>query len=427
MTKARKASDALQQALDTFAASNRFGFLRSLQIGRLLGEDDSFGAVSDLTCETIVELGADGVRTGFRLTAAQVSRLAELILALGNGSTEEGSTLRLNGETRVEEQESSHEPLFSSLQAEMDLKHVLDLVRGHERYSELRPLALGRFWDSSWPRAPFEEALTIGQLVDMDLALLFKKRSTSGSRVHSITRALSSALTALKAESPQHHHEPASASLLRSLPASTALGQHPWNENGDADGDIPATPGTLALVELFIAATGASQNAGRPLSGLMVTLPHYLSRTEFLAVLHDRELPPRITGQLAKWHKEQAHAPCVSLIGEALQTPGCPVSTLARIVSDEGKYTAFSGMAAIVLARALKAEQVRFEDQVCAGMWSLNPGLITLVINEAKRRKGKDVAKTVHELCPALDPILHSWICRVVSPVTPRKRKQKGK
>jgi hypothetical protein len=84
-------------------------------------------------------------------------------------------------------------------------------------------------------------------------------------------------------------------------------------------------------------------------------------------------------------------------------------------------------MAATVLARALKAEQVRHEGVICRGVWSLNPGLISLVINEAKRRKPKDVAQTVKELCPALDPFLQSWVCEVVGPVTSRKAKRKGK
>jgi hypothetical protein len=37
MTKIRNAEELLDQALETFAASNRFGFLRTLQIGKLIG------------------------------------------------------------------------------------------------------------------------------------------------------------------------------------------------------------------------------------------------------------------------------------------------------------------------------------------------------------------------------------------------------
>lgn len=426
MTKARKAADSLQHALDTFAASNRFGFLRSLQIGRLIGDDDSFGAVSDLTCDMLVELGADGVRTGYRLTAAQTSRLAELILALGNGSTETSSEPGPHLAAGTPSSASSQEPLFNSVQVELDLKRSIEAVRAHPTFSDLRSMALGRFWDATWPRAPFEEALTVGQLVDMDLGLLFKKRSTSGSRVHYITMALGRAVEQQERGQTLRRPEPASAISLRSVVAPASYAEHPWSEAATID-EVPVTPATLALVESFISATRDLQSAGLPLSSLMATLPHYLSRAEFLAVLADGELSPRISAQLGKWHKEQAHAPCVALVREALQTPGCAVASLARIVSDEGRYTAFSGMAAIVLARALKAEQVRYENQVCSGMWSLNPSLITLVINEAKRRKPKDVAKTVHELCPALDPILQTWICGVVAPLTSRKGKRKGK
>lgn len=426
MTKTRKAIDALKEALAVFSASNRYGFLKALQIGRLVGDESALNSISDLTCECLVETGAIGVATRFRLTAAQVERLAELLTALGNGG--------VLGEQPIEQRPSaqpSPEPVYvNSVQAEQDLKQRLEELRAHPGFSKLRSITLGKFWDASWARAPFEEALTFGQLVDMDVALLFKKRSTSGSRAHTVTQAIEKALrTATAGTTPLANPAAPPPPALRQVPqvAPEPLEGHAWTSDGAADGLVELEPATLAMIERFVEAVSQPGAPAGSLREAMAPVASMLSRPEFLSLFGDAPLAPRVATQLSKWIRDIQAAPCVGLMREALQAPGCRLSFLARVVSDNGQYSAFSGMAATVLARALKAEQVRHEGVICRGVWSLNPGLISLVINEAKRRKPKDVAQTVKELCPALDPFLQSWVCEVVGPVTSRKAKRKGK
>lgn len=426
MTKTRKAIDALKEALAVFSSSNRYGFLKALQIGRLIGDESSLSSISELTCEALVETGAIGVATRFKLTSAQVERLAELLAALGNGG--------VLGEQPIEQRPAApqaSEPVYvNSIRAEEELKQRVEELRVHPGFSKLRSTTLGKFWDASWTRAPFEEALTFGQLADMDLALLFKKRSTSGSRAHTVSQAIERALRTSSAGTKQAVAPvvPPTAAFRRIPQAVPALpAEHPWTSGSAVDGLVELEPATLAMIERFIetvaqpgAPAGSLREAMAPVSGI-------LSRAEFLSLFGDAPLAPRVASQLAKWLRDIQSAPCVGLMREALQAPGCRLSFLARVISDDGQYCAFSGMAATVLARALKAEQVRHEGAVCRGVWSLNPGLISLVITEAKRRKPKDVAHTVKELCPALDPFLQSWVCEVVGPVTSRKAKRKGK
>jgi len=426
MTKLSKAADRLQLALETFQGSNRFGFLRALQVGRLLGDEGSFGAVADLTCERLVELGADGVRAGYRLSSSQIEKLAELVMALGNGPNDAASSGMAQGVMQRPTEGVTPELAVNSVQVELDLRAKLEEARAHPRFSELRPVRLGSHWDSAWPRAPFEEALTIGQLADMDIALLFKKRTTSGSRVHYLTKALARALGVPAAGEPARAFAAALAAPTAPHPAPANRIEHPWLAAGD-DATSGQDPATLALLEIFVASVPPASAQLGVLGATMATLPNYLSRAEFLQVLSTEDLPARAATQLGKWLRDSAGSPCIGLIQEALQTPGCPVSVLARIVSDDGRYSAFSGVAAIVLARALKAQRVRYGERVCPGMWSLNPSLVPLVIDEAKRRKGRDILKTVRELCPALDPILQSWISEVTGPVSPRKGKRRGK
>lgn len=426
MTKTRKAIDALKEALGVFSSSNRYGFLKALQIGRLIGEEAALNSISELTCEKLVEIGAIGVATRFKLTAAQVERLAQLLTALGNGGAR-GEPLP----DRPSVAPTPAEPTYgNSVQVEQELKQRLEELRAHPGFSKLRSKTLGAFWENSWARAPFEEALTFGQLSDMDLALLFKKRTTSGNRAYAITQAIEKALQtvapATKGVAARAVPPKVPVRQVSYVPVSSADG-HPWMSDGSSDQLAELQPATLALVECFIVSVSQPGLPAGSLPEAMAPLAAMLSRAEFLSLFDDAPLAPRVIALLSKWLREIQAAPCVTLLREALQAPGCRLAFLARIISEHGRYTAFTGIAATVLARALKAEQVRHEGFICRGVWSLNPGLISLVIHEAKRRKPKDVARTVRELCPALDPFLQSWICEVVGPVTSRKAKRKGK
>ena len=143
MTKTRKAIDALKEALAVFSCSNRYGFLKALEIGRLIGEEASLGPISALTCESLVETGAIGVATRFKLTATQVERLAELLTALGNG----GSAGDVPSVRPVAPQP---EPVsINSIQAEQELKQRLDELRAHPGFVKVRSTPLSRFWDAS--------------------------------------------------------------------------------------------------------------------------------------------------------------------------------------------------------------------------------------------------------------------------------------
>lgn len=428
MTKTRKAIDALKEALAIFSSSNRYSFLKALQLGRLIGDEASLSTIGELSCESLVETGAIGIATRFKLTAAQVERLAELLTALGNGA-EPGQLAA--GQVRAAPPEPPGGTAVNSVQAEQELKQGLEELRAHPGFAKVRGTTLSKFWDSSWARAPFEEALTLGQLADMDLALLFKKRTTSGTRAHTVTQAIERALKTLAsgAAAPVLPRAVTPAAPLRRIAyvPSSAAETHPWTMQGSVEALADLDPATLALAERFLdGVTEAGASAGS-LREAMAPIAGALSHAEFIALFGDEPLSARVATQLSKWLRDIQAAPCVALMREALQAPGCRLSFLARIISDDGRYSAFSGIAATLLARALKAEQVRHEGAVCRGVWSLNPGLISLVINEAKRRKSKDVARTVKELCPALDPFLQSWICEVVGPVTSRKTKRKGK
>lgn len=435
MTKIRNAEEVLDQALETFAASNRFGFLRMLQIGKLIGvERGTLGAVAEISCEKLIELRAQGIKQLHKLTARQMEDLAQLILALGNGGASEANGAVDTAQSNAESFDLGLEQSYSTVQLELDLKQKVKELQAHPKFQVIRTATVGQYWDPDWPSAPFEEALTIAQLVEMDVALLFKKRTTSGSRISYLTRAIERALKTKGASSIKVGtlRTPIVTPSLRAARSESAVGmgvgkQHPWLVESSEVWGIGRTPAALAMIESFIVATTQQEASGASLQELMSSLPQYITRSEFLRVVEDAPLTPRVLTQLGRWLRSNRTSPRIALIRDALQGPGCALASLARLVSDEGNYSAFSGLAAIVLARALKATQVCYGAQVCLGVWSLNTALIALVINEAKRHKSRNVARIVRDLCPAMDPFLHSWLCEVVRGRTPRKGRRKGK
>jgi hypothetical protein len=76
----------LSEALQQFASSPRFNFLKTLQVGRFVGTAPiSLGILGEFTFEKLVELGTKKIAKLKWLNKEQESLLVTLLQALGDG------------------------------------------------------------------------------------------------------------------------------------------------------------------------------------------------------------------------------------------------------------------------------------------------------------------------------------------------------
>ena len=155
---------ALNSALQAFAASPRYSVLKNLQVGRLLPEECDFNSpLSDLTLESLVELGSARIVGSSALTLRQEATLIELLNSLTAEEDElvVAPTIAPGGHAVESGETQSARPMIGSVQLELMLRQRLEAVCNHERYESIRRRTLGEYWDPRWTPAPFEQALRL--------------------------------------------------------------------------------------------------------------------------------------------------------------------------------------------------------------------------------------------------------------------------
>lgn len=417
--------DALRHALRGFSGSARYAFLKSLHVGPLLGEDsETLGELSRLTFEELVALSLEAPRELEHLTASQERVLTTLLIALSEGDTqpvsEEAHGLKATGE----EQESSapYTPI-NSVQCELDLRERLAKLRIHPNFSQVKDIQLKHFWDPSAPSSPFEESFTINQLMGMDLTVLSKKRSMTGTRMLSMTQALDNALLALEGRFQRAEERPV---RRERAPVSSTNEIHPWR----ADAEL-LRPVDAALVEAFISGVSAFSEDSSPLQRAFLSLPKAVTAQEFALIASGAQLSSACLKRLAKWWAGVSHVSEAQAVQAALASPGVHISRLRDMIAGGVALPVFYALCAVVCARAAGAQEVCIASHACEGVWTTNPHLAPLILKEARITRRVAPAAAVRAVCPNLDPFLHSWLCtvskEVVTPVRVSKKGRKGR
>ncbi len=111
-------------------------------------------------------------------------------------------------------------PVLSFSEAETQLGEVIEALKHATVLLENPNRKVGEFWDSSWPAAPFEETMTLKQVVESSAVHMLRKRSFAGQKVTAFIYALRSALKQESnaerrggANSAIHHREERQASV----------------------------------------------------------------------------------------------------------------------------------------------------------------------------------------------------------------------
>jgi hypothetical protein len=398
----------LKNALQAFAASPRYALLRNLQVGRLLPEECDFNSpLSELTLESLVELGSARIVGSSALTLRQEATLIELLNSL---TTEEEDVIIRDVPSEAPTVESPDtkdaRPTIGSVQLELMLRQRIEAVCNHERYDSIRRRTLGEYWDPRWIPAPFEQALRLEQLAKMDLTVLFKKRSVDDNRIYLICCALERAYNSLSLPTIDAAVSVPSATPNLEGPSQLNAGAvSPWRLS-----DNRLSSAKKAIVELL--ALTAERKHDECIQGLLSTVMSEFSPDEFISIVCEDTVSPALLNRAHEVVERTVRLERRQLIGVLLQGPGVHSISVAHMLSaSTDSQGAVIELLAVLVARGLGAQPVGYKGEVCEGFWTLNVDLVAHLIAEAQRAP-KKAARTQNEepQSPSLDPILLDWI-----------------
>lgn len=430
MTEREKRLLELSEALQEFASSSRFNFLKTLQVGRFLRDDSqSVGVVSGFTFEKLVELGTRKIAKLRWLNDEQEQTLVSLLRALTNGENEVSLappriSTRPPFPTNDNDEESSEETL-GSVEVEQRLRKYLQQLRGHPDFTSVSSQPIGNFWGEHWPRAPFEEALTLEQMAEMDLTIILKKRTMTNQRIDRMARAAECALARLNesgaeqvkttSATPYQKPEPPRLTLVENTPRenSTAenlpgrseldISSHRWMSEG-----IEVSPLILAGAERFLQSCLTALTHSNGLDSVAAELPNALMLREFLMIIQPDWSNERMTPGMQLWVTTPEFSSRTQLLSAALAGPGIHISRISELF--EILKGSVAELAALVILRLLGATETRLDAQICGGVWTLNPDLLGAVIRGLRTDRKLALDEALEKCCPTMDSHLKSWI-----------------
>lgn len=417
----------LNAALKEFASSPRFGFLKSIQVGPLLGDDAStLGTLAEMTFEELVAAVDTQSSELLKLDEGQERLLVAVLHALAEGEGAESTepSFDTSGDVPELESDGSTETTFNSVQCELELRDQVALLKAHPDLERVVDLTLGIFWQADTPRAPFEESLTIRQFLGLDLGTLAKKRSMTSARMRSLAQALAAASRRLNGSDQRGSSSPTSLSPTGNTQQShrrlDLVTHHKWQSHV-----TECSPLEMALVESVLKATS---EIDQHREGLFEALSHFcsvFSVSDFLLIMKGDKLAIPTQRKLIAWVNSGSLREVVPLVRMALQGPGTHISRVARLLQGHDSPRSIYGIAAMLMARGLNAHVVTVNGRVCEDVWSCNPGLAPLVARQALSEGKRSFGDALSSVCPDLDPFLHSWLQGIVSPQKTAKKRQK--
>jgi len=418
----------LQSALKEFAVSPRFSFLKSIQVGPLLGDDaTTLGPLAEMTFEELVAESDERSSHLHTLDEAQERLLVAVLHALAEGEAAESTDPGFDASEEGEEvaADESSETTFNSVQCELELRDRVAHLKAHPELDRVADLTLGTFWGAETPRAPFEESLTVRQFLALDLGVLAKKRSMTSARMRSLALALEGATRRLEVLEERRSPSVSAASLPSPLPQQPrryrdSVARHKWH---GYVGEI--SPLEMALVESVL---NACSDDERDALNIFGALHHFCSAftvPDFLLIMNGGQLSVPTQRKLAAWVNSGALREVVPTVRMALQGPGTHISRIAGVLQGHTPPAALYAIVATLIARGLAAHPVSVNEAVCPHVWTCNPGIVPLIARQIVREPKQGRATLITRLCPDLDPFLHSWLQGIVSPQKSAKKRQK--
>jgi hypothetical protein len=348
----------LKRALKEFLHSPRYSLFKGVEVGRLLPDGvEATGRLRELTFEDLTRLySTPGGESIF--SAEQEAGLLHLVRALVEEEQDRMAA--------IDSEQAAGDEVQNSVQTELELRQILKEVTSHPQYETVRHRRLGEYWGKNWTPAPFEESMTIGQLASFDLAVLFKKKMVSDTRVQSIYRALELACAELSGPRKER---------VTSLPSSSMVAP-----------SLNQSLGVLAYYEILQKAK--SERTYPELHTIVERFLDTFTFDECAHIVSTQKLSASCLKRLAPLIKEGFTAATCELITALLRGPATRVDHIALILHGSDRpISALSRIIATIVARGLGATAVVMNGEVVEGLWTLNPQLLSMTIAELAQRK----------------------------------------
>jgi hypothetical protein len=440
-----------KEALEEFSRSPRFSLFKGVQIARLMPEGcEDIQGIGEMTVEELLAVVRE--RGGLPETIApeHAEALSHLLVVLGEDS--ESTPLapdddisvvvpdsfssidiptldeQLANQNTLDEEEPPGDVPVGSVPLELALRAALSKIVAHKGYADVRARTLGEFWDPEWIGAPFEEAMTIEQLAGLDLAVLFKKRMVTDTRIQSILRALYRAQTYLDEREQVKvgdTHERAvqdTAGVLREMPETLRRGTVPDTSATPISLGVSLPPAALAVVEAL--------RAGVSRSPLAAILLEHFSLHECVAIVCGDQISTRVLRELKELIERGVATQTRELALAFLRAPAVRISHIAQLVSGGDRdVSAHSLCIAAAVARGLGAVPIRLGVTAGEEYWTLDPDMVSELLKEvhgATGRPARKISVTIRDSAHLLDPgLLDQYSEALEKP--PSKVRQKRK
>ena len=304
MAKSRSKQDSIkQQTLKTFQRvlsdltnSPHFSVLKSVPLAQFTGKKlSSEKAFNGITVEGLVKLAKAEVSPITALTTLQLKHLIQSLWPLLGATAVE--PLGTSRSEPVQSGAPDERLSLSPVELENRLEAASKLVRSSPTFTEIRSKKLGEFWDKSWARAPFEEALTVGQFAAIDVTTLVKKRSFNPKKALLLLDAVDRALGVTHETKPL----PLTPRAVPTILSDARVEKAGW---GELHTSIPAYAQEIShLIGSVIkeASTLTSPSAaGRIIAGL----PHLIGGEEFLVWWFSRSHPLSLVARILSKREE---------------------------------------------------------------------------------------------------------------------------
>jgi len=341
--------------------------------------------LSSLRFEELLALNAAEIEEQYRLKSKDAAVITTILHSLLEGDTQAVATNTIDAVAsllppRPPRVQSSLG--INSVEAELKLTAALAKLRTNPMLKSLAHHHIGDYWDSSWARAPFEEALTFEQLSQLRPRALLDKRSFTPQKLTHLLEALD---RALKGHSTPSAPTPPQDSTPMQSQATQTISIHRWKS--DSTEYSSALLGSLLLY--------ADEGSKIPvqfteLQVILRAIPERLTAREYLAAILQEELDLPTASTLLKIDPnsvrqctEAAYQKVEALLKElapvlyqcliaTLSQPATQIATFSQLLRPDAPPSQFITTISLLLARALGATPVTIGGHTQKNFWSRN-------------------------------------------------------